>query len=163
MSTTDADVIGEALAEIAANEDDPEWERWVRDRMRMQEQLHGLRAQRDALASKLLHRKAGLAADSEARKLTRSEKRRAMGLGALFPLAEAVAQLPMSDSDARRWLRQEGLVGQADGREVVAWHRVVEAPYKGEAGDAKAPQPPTPTRPSKPLPRVPLGRNGGRG
>ena len=30
MSTTDADVIAEALAEVIANEDDPEWDKWVR-------------------------------------------------------------------------------------------------------------------------------------
>lgn len=162
MSATGVDVIAEVLAEVVANEDDPEWERWVRDRMRLQEQLHGLRAQRDALASKVLHAKAGVADGPEPRKTTRSEKRRAMGLGALFPLAEAVAHLPMSDSDARRWLRQEGLVGQADGREVVAWHRVVEAAYKAEADSTTAPLPPT-ARSSKPLPRVRLGRSGGRG
>ena len=100
--------------------------------------------------------------EPQRREPSRSAKRRETGLGAVYPLAEAVALLPMSDADARRWLREQGLVANIDGRDVVAWHRVTEALYDDD-GEPQAPTPPPARRKrgraAKPLPRVRLGRN----
>lgn len=41
------------VEEINAAEDDPMWRAWTKDRLRLQDQLHELRAVRDALARKL--------------------------------------------------------------------------------------------------------------
>ena len=53
MSTTDGDVIADALAEVVANESDPVWEAWTRDRMRMQGRLHDQEALLSALRLRL--------------------------------------------------------------------------------------------------------------
>jgi hypothetical protein len=159
VSQADDAITAAVLAEVVANEGDKDWEAWTRDRMRLQEQIHDLRAQRNVLALKLRGSEAVPDGDAKPRRLPRNEKRLAMGLGALLPVAEATALLPMSDADGRRWLRREGLVGDADGREVVAWCRVVEAPYKAEAEVLVRPA----SKLRKPLPRVRLGESGRRG
>ncbi len=57
----------------------------------------------------------------------RHEERLAQGLGAIYSVKTAAALLPIGDTDARRWLHQNGLVRQMEGRPVVCWAGVVEA------------------------------------
>lgn len=54
-------------------------------------------------------------------------QRLALGLGAIVSVDHASRLLPIADRDARRWLKQRGLVRLLDGRPVVCWVRVVEA------------------------------------
>ncbi|MCA9527106.1 MAG: hypothetical protein KC549_12510 [Myxococcales bacterium] len=147
------------VEEINAAEDDPMWKAWTKDRLRLQDQLHELRAVRDALARKL-RALAPTTPGGDKRPMTRREQRMAMGGGGLWPLAQAAEMLPMKDNEARGWLRNEGLVGDLAGREVVHWGRVLDAPYatKDEAPSVPAKQE---TRRRKPLPRVRLGGSSG--
>ena len=73
--------IASALAEISASEDNPEWEAWTRDRMRLQDRLHEMEAQRNMLASKLLRSKNPHAAEDEAGRLLPYEERLAPACG----------------------------------------------------------------------------------
>ena len=57
----------------------------------------------------------------------RHQDRLALGDAAILPIAQAVALMPMSDHDARRWLRGRGLVLDLDGRSVVVWADVLDA------------------------------------
>ena len=156
MSKTADILIEDILAEVVANENDAAWVAWTRDRLRLQGQLHELREQRNRLAARLLHRGDEPAGGKESRKLSRSEKRLAMGRGALLPLPQAAALLPLKDSEGRGWLRDRGLVLDLDGREVVEWGQVLDALTESPDDDAPTPvRRPSTTR--QPLPRVPLG------
>ena len=155
MSTADDTSIAVIVAEILADEDDAAWEAWTRDRMRLQGQLHELRAEKMRLASKLLgsnKKKEGARGRPSAR-----EQRLAMGRGALLSLPQAAALLPLKDSEGRRWLREQGLVGDLEGREVVDWGRALDAPYQDRDKAASLPPPRRPSTTQKSLPRVRLG------
>lgn len=78
----------------------------------------------------------------------RHADRLAVSAGAVLTEAEAVALLPVRDSDARAWLRSQGLVRQLAGRPVVRWADVLDA----LAGDRR----PEPRPPAPALPRVRL-------
>lgn len=75
-----------------------------------------------------------------------------LGLGAVLSLSAAARLLPVSDAEARRWLRARALVSMLCGREVVLWWDVVRAlacdddPGNGSGNAA----------PAAPLPRVSL-------
>ena len=56
-----------------------------------------------------------------------TDDRLALGLGAVLSLSAAARLLPVSDADARSWLRARGLVSDLDGRAVVVWQRVCAA------------------------------------
>lgn len=62
---------------------------------------------------------------------TPSERRLALGVGAVLSLAEAVALLPFADAEARRWLQRRGLVRELEGRRVVRWLDVLFHPELG--------------------------------
>lgn len=85
-------------------------------------------------------------------KSTRHYERLSMGLGAILSLAEAAAVLPIADYDARRWLRELGLVRNIDGRAVVVWLDVVEELRRGPPSAAPGAKQP----PRRRLPRVRL-------
>lgn len=53
-------------------------------------------------------------------------RRLALGPAALMSLSEAAKLIPMSDSEARAWLRDEGLVRDLRGRSVVIWGDVLD-------------------------------------
>lgn len=82
----------------------------------------------------------------------RDADRLQQGAGAVFTVARAAELLPLSTDEARRWLRDQGLVTRILDREVVCWGRVLEALARGDE----------PTTRPKPVPRpairrVPLG------
>jgi len=81
---------------------------------------------------------------------TRHECRLKMGEAALFSLNRAAQLLPWSDSRARKWLMDRGLVRHIDGRPVVRWRDVLEALDDGTRVVVN----PAPKR--APLPRVKL-------
>lgn len=64
-----------------------------------------------------------------------------------LPLAEAVASLPIRDSEARRLLRERGLVHQIGGRECVSALELEEAVRAGRLTRDWTPPEPAPTRP----------------
>jgi len=151
------------LAEVVANEDDPAWQAWTRDRMRLQGQLHELRAVRDRLTAKIASPTAAAEpAQTGGRQATRRELRGRMGRGGLLPLAQAVEMLPTSDAEAREWLRLHGLVGDLAGREVVDWGRVLEVPFTPTPPGDSSTRPRARNGRTTPLPRVPLGAPSGR-
>ena len=47
------------------------------------------------------------------------DDRLALGLGTVLSLSAAARLLPVSNADARRWLRSRGLGSDLDGRPVV--------------------------------------------
>ena len=63
-------------------------------------------------------------------------RRLALGEAAVLSMSAAAELLPLSDSDARRWLRARGLVRKLEGRDVVIWRDVTETI---RAGDPPAP------------------------
>jgi hypothetical protein len=70
----------------------------------------------------------------------RHAQRLSMGAGAVLTLNEAAALLPVSDSDARGWLRRAGLVSFLSGRPVVVWAAVLAELRAGaEPGDSAPP------------------------
>jgi hypothetical protein len=76
--------------------------------------------------------------------------RLSLGLGAVMSFSAAVRLLPVSDAEARRWLRARGLVCLLCGREVVRWWDVLQALKAGDdPSEGSAPS-------SAPLPRVAL-------
>ena len=54
---------------------------------------------------------------------------RPTGLGPcdLLTVAEAVRALRIREADARRWIRERGLVRRVEGRDLVVWGEVVRA------------------------------------
>ncbi len=48
-----------------------------------------------------------------------------LGNAAILTVNTASQQLPVRNSEARKWLRSRGLVRNLDGREVVVWGEVV--------------------------------------
>lgn len=66
----------------------------------------------------------------------RHQERLALGSAAVFSLLRAAELLPIADSEARVWLRREGLVRLLGDKEVVVWGEVVER--------LRGPDPPAP-------------------
>jgi hypothetical protein len=71
-----------------------------------------------------------------------------LGSSAIISPTVAASWLPLSDSDARRWLRENSLIRDLDGRAVVVWGEVVACVSKCD--------PAAPRIPTHPLPRVSL-------
>lgn len=61
----------------------------------------------------------------------RTLQRLALGAAAVLPVALAADPLPIADDEARRWLRDHGLVRNLAGREVVVWGDVLDALREG--------------------------------
>ncbi len=80
-----------------------------------------------------------------------ADRRLALGVAAVFSVAEAAAQLPLADAEARRWLQAQGLVRVLAGRRVVRWLDVVFHPDLGGAPTDAEPAP-------APAPRARLAR-----
>ncbi len=62
--------------------------------------------------------------------MPRSERHRdrlLQGPGAVYTIATAAALLPVSDQEARVWLREQGLIRELSGRCVVIWSEVLDA------------------------------------
>ena len=57
----------------------------------------------------------------------RHQDRLRLGRDAIVSLSDAAALLPMSDDEARDWLRASGLVRDFHGRHVVLWGEVLDA------------------------------------
>lgn len=57
----------------------------------------------------------------------RFRNRLTLGVGAIVTLSEACALLPVSDREARHWLRGRRLVRDLQGRSVVRWLDVLDA------------------------------------
>jgi hypothetical protein len=53
------------------------------------------------------------------------EMRARLGPAAIITPTVAASWLPLSDADARNWLRQNDLIHDLDGRAVVVWGEVV--------------------------------------
>lgn len=47
-----------------------------------------------------------------------------MGAGAILTVQEACELLPVSDSTARRWIRENGLISYLGDKQVVVWAAV---------------------------------------
>ena len=62
----------------------------------------------------------------------RGAQRLALGSGAVFSVAQAAGLLPIHDRDARRWIRDRGLVRHLAGREVVIWGDLLDAVRSGD-------------------------------
>lgn len=75
--------------------------------------------------------------------MTRADRRLLLGDAAVLTVAQAAALLPVDDNDARRWLRNHGLIarmtlhdpetGIARDVEVVVWGDVVDALARADA------------------------------
>lgn len=76
----------------------------------------------------------------------RHADRLAMGGAAVLSVAQASALLPLADSEAREFLRREGLVRHVEGRAVVVWSAVIAAIERGDRTDA-GPKPGLPSLP----------------
>lgn len=83
-----------------------------------------------------------------------AEQRLAQGAAAVMSLDLAAQLLPVSDAEARRWLRQQGLVRDLLGRSVVVWADVLDAL---RAADGSTTEPAAAPR-HAPMPRVKLPR-----
>ena len=62
--------------------------------------------------------------------------------------------LPLNDADARRWLREQGLIRTILGAEVVVWAEVLEALSRSEGALPEDP-PPQPRRRKRKRPVLP--------
>lgn len=68
-------------------------------------------------------------------------RRERLGEAAVFSLSGAAELLPLADADARRWLRDLGIVRHLGGRELVIWGDVVNAIRDGDAPRVQASRP----------------------
>jgi len=103
---------------------------------------------------------AGLCARLEAELTAVQSALRDRPSNGVLRVSEAVMRLPMRDSDARAWLRREGLVGDLDGREVVVWSDVLDrlrvAPPKERPERPRKARKPKTQRPAPSLPSAGL-------
>lgn len=82
----------------------------------------------------------------------REAARLLLGMASVLSPRRAAELLPWRDSEARRWLRAQGLILTVGGRELVIWGDVLEALRR----EADGPEDPPPTPRVAPLPRVKL-------
>ncbi len=57
--------------------------------------------------------------------MSATDTRVALGEAAVVSVRTACEWLPLARDDARRWLREQGLVSVIAGREVVVWRAVL--------------------------------------
>lgn len=60
-------------------------------------------------------------------RLSRRDRRLLLGRAGVFSVTEAAELLPLSDNDARDWIRGKGLVRRIGGKPLVVWGDVLDA------------------------------------
>ena len=70
------------------------------------------------------------------------QAREALGRDAVFSVRRAAELLPVRDSNARKWIRDKGLIRLIEGQEVVIWGDVLDALSVAQPATRRAPRAP---------------------